>query len=68
VALAELTVSVPTPRVDFAESGAGDRVSESAFDGVDAFTCFFKAGNQFRDVVRISMAESKLTVLVLFAD
>lgn len=41
-------------------------MSEAALYGVDAFTDFSEAGNHLGDVVRVPMAQTQLTVLVVF--
>ena len=62
MALAKLTVCVPSPGVNLAESGAGDRVPEPALNLINSLTSFFKAGDKLRDVVGVYVAETQLPV------
>ena len=66
-AVAELTVGVPTPRVNLAEGRPGNRVAISALNRIDAFASLFEALDELGDVVRIDVAQTKLSVLVVLA-
>ena len=65
MSVAQLSMHVPTPRVDFSEGGAGDSMSEPAFDGVDSLSCFFEARHQLRYIVGVHMAQAQLPILVV---
>jgi hypothetical protein len=41
---------------------------KSALYRVDTLTCFFETRNQLRNIVRIPVSQTKLTILVFFTD
>lgn len=40
---------------------------EAALDGVDPFTSFLETLNDFRDIVRVDVSQTELTILVVLA-
>jgi hypothetical protein len=43
-------------------------MSETALNRVNSFTCLFEAANNFRNIIGIAMAQSKLSITVIFAN
>lgn len=65
--MAKLAMSVPAPRVNFAKSGAGDRMSVAALNLIDPLAHLLETGHNFGDVVGIAVAKTELPVGIVFA-
>lgn len=66
--MAQLTVTVPTPSVDFSKGRSGNGMPVAAFYLVNTFTSLLKTANQLWNIIRISVAQPQLPVLIVFTN